>query len=197
MCSDPVSTGTACGPAANWFSAARIATLSAYRADTVRRCSSGSESCVFCSSLLYNESQSTACHAVELLAACPMLESSSYLGVHTLDRAMDKNLQFLVLQFLVLQFLILGKTLGRQQNSGFVQGRRVGQARTRGDLEAHLKHAALALHADILGPLDEPGEVLHRLDVVANTEHLCALLEERVLDLLGCGGSLQSAIEEF
>lgn len=51
----------------------------------------------------------------------------------------------------------------------------------RGDLQAHVQDLALALQADVGGPLDEAGEVAPRLDVLANTEVLRAALNERVL----------------
>ena len=49
------------------------------------------------------------------------------------------------------------------------------------DLEAHVQDLLLALKTDILGPLDETGEVTLGLDVLADTEVTGALLQERVL----------------
>jgi len=50
-----------------------------------------------------------------------------------------------------------------------------------GNLEALHKDGLLSLNADILGPLDETGEVSDWLDVTANSEVLGRLLEEGVL----------------
>lgn len=55
----------------------------------------------------------------------------------------------------------------------------------RRDLEAHVQDLLLALKADVLGPLDEAGEVALGLDILADTEVAAARLEERVLGLLG------------
>ena len=49
------------------------------------------------------------------------------------------------------------------------------------NLEAHVQDLLLALKTDILGPLDETGEVTLGLDVLADTEVTGALLQERVL----------------
>lgn len=51
----------------------------------------------------------------------------------------------------------------------------------RGDLQAHVQNLLLALHADILGPLDEARQVALGLDVLANAEVAGALLNQRVL----------------
>lgn len=50
-----------------------------------------------------------------------------------------------------------------------------------GDLEAHVQDLLLALKTDILGPLDEAGEVTLGLDVLADAEVARALLDEGVL----------------
>lgn len=52
---------------------------------------------------------------------------------------------------------------------------------SRRDLETEAQDLLLALQLNILGPLDEAGQVALRLDVLANTEVARALLEERVL----------------
>ena len=49
-------------------------------------------------------------------------------------------------------------------------------------LEAHVDDLALALKADILGPLHHTGEVATGLDVLADAEVARLLLEERVLN---------------
>ena len=54
----------------------------------------------------------------------------------------------------------------------------------RRDLEAHVQDLLLALKADVLGPLDEAGEVALGLDILADTEVAAARLEERVLQPL-------------
>jgi len=46
------------------------------------------------------------------------------------------------------------------------------------DLKALEKDALLSLDADILGPLDETGEVANWLDVTTDSEVLGGLLEE-------------------
>lgn len=51
----------------------------------------------------------------------------------------------------------------------------------RRDLQPHVEDLLLALKADILGPLDEAREVALGLDVLADTEVLGALLDQRVL----------------
>ena len=51
----------------------------------------------------------------------------------------------------------------------------------RGNLQAHLEDLLLALKTDVLGPLDEAGQVALRLNVLADTEVAGALLDERVL----------------
>lgn len=52
----------------------------------------------------------------------------------------------------------------------------------RGNLQAHLKDLALALEADILGPLHHAGDISLGLDVLADTEVTGSLLDKRVLD---------------
>lgn len=47
-----------------------------------------------------------------------------------------------------------------------------------GDLQSHEEHGLLSLDTDVLGPLDESGEVADGLDVTTDTEVLGALLEE-------------------
>jgi len=54
----------------------------------------------------------------------------------------------------------------------------------RWDLEALVEDDTLSLETNVLGPLDESGQVTSRLDVLANAEVLWLLLEERVGDLL-------------
>ena len=49
------------------------------------------------------------------------------------------------------------------------------------DLESLHKDALLSLNADVLGPLDEAGQVARGLDVTTDTEVLGGLLEERAL----------------
>lgn len=62
----------------------------------------------------------------------------------------------------------------------------------RGDLDAHLENLALALEADILGPLDHAGQVTLGLDVLTYAEVARAALDERVLgSLLGASLSLR------
>jgi hypothetical protein len=51
----------------------------------------------------------------------------------------------------------------------------------RRNLQAHVEDLLLALKTDILGPLDETGEVALGLDVLTDTEVTGTLLEERVL----------------
>jgi len=48
-----------------------------------------------------------------------------------------------------------------------------------------VKDFLLTLKADILGPLDESGEIALGLDILADTEVSGSLLDERVLDFLG------------
>lgn len=50
-----------------------------------------------------------------------------------------------------------------------------------GDLEAEVQDLLLALKANILGPLDEAGQVALGLDILADTEVAGTLLEKRVL----------------
>lgn len=51
----------------------------------------------------------------------------------------------------------------------------------RRNLQAHVQDLLLALKTDILGPLDEAGEVATGLDVLADTEVASALLDKGVL----------------
>lgn len=60
----------------------------------------------------------------------------------------------------------------------------------RGNLQAHVEDLALALKADVLGPLDHTAHVALGLDVLADTEVAWAALEERVLGLLLGGTGL-------
>lgn len=53
--------------------------------------------------------------------------------------------------------------------------------KSRGDLETVLQDLLLSLQTDILGPLDETGEVSLGLDVLSNSEGSRSLLEQRVL----------------
>jgi len=55
----------------------------------------------------------------------------------------------------------------------------------RGNLEAHVENLALALEADVGGPLDHAREVAVRLDVLADTVVTRAALDEGVLRGLG------------
>ena len=57
-----------------------------------------------------------------------------------------------------------------------------------GNLEALHKDGLLSLNADILGPLDETGEVSHRLDVTTDSEVAGVLGEEGAL-LVVLGGT--------
>lgn len=66
----------------------------------------------------------------------------------------------------------------------------------RGDLQAEVQNLLLALKADILGPLDEAGEVALGLDVLANTEVAGAALDERVLSGLLASASLALGVGE-
>lgn len=50
-----------------------------------------------------------------------------------------------------------------------------------GNLETEVQDLLLALQTDVLGPLDETGQVTPGLDVLADTEVAGALLDERVL----------------
>lgn len=52
-------------------------------------------------------------------------------------------------------------------------------------LQALVKDDLLALEPDVLGPLDEAGEVLLRGQVAADAERARLLLEERVLGRSG------------
>lgn len=56
------------------------------------------------------------------------------------------------------------------------------------DLESLVEDTLLALNADVLGPLHEPGEVSLWLDVTSQSEVTGVLLEERVL----CGARASS-----
>jgi hypothetical protein len=56
----------------------------------------------------------------------------------------------------------------------------------RRDLQAHVKDLLLALEADILGPLCHAREVALGLDVLADTEVACPLLDQRVLFVTAC-----------
>jgi len=51
----------------------------------------------------------------------------------------------------------------------------------RGNLETEVQDLLLTLQTDVLGPLDEAGQVALRLNVLADTEIAGALLDERVL----------------
>jgi hypothetical protein len=51
----------------------------------------------------------------------------------------------------------------------------------RGNLQAHVQNLLLALKTDILGPLDEAGQVALGLNVLADAEVAGTLLDERVL----------------
>jgi hypothetical protein len=74
----------------------------------------------------------------------------------------------------------------------------------RRNLQAHVQDLLLALKTDILGPLDEAGEVATGLDVLADTEVARALLDKGVLGSLlaiaslalgvGQGGGLLSGL---
>lgn len=75
---------------------------------------------------------------------------------------------------------ILGEELEGLGSGVAVQGvLELGQRR--GDLQAHVQDLLLALKTDILGPLDEAGQVALGLDVLADTEVAGTLLDERVL----------------
>ena len=75
---------------------------------------------------------------------------------------------------------ILGEELEGLGSGVAVQGvLELGQRR--GDLQAHVQNLLLALKTDILGPLDEAGQVALGLDVLADTEVAGTLLDERVL----------------
>ena len=54
-----------------------------------------------------------------------------------------------------------------------------------GDLESLVEDTLLALNADVLGPLHEPGEVSLWLDVTSQSEVAGVLLKERVLGVAG------------
>ena len=60
------------------------------------------------------------------------------------------------------------------------------------DLKALEKDALLSLDADILGPLDETGEVANWLDVTTDSEVLGALLEEALSSIFSLGVSRNS-----
>jgi hypothetical protein len=51
----------------------------------------------------------------------------------------------------------------------------------RGNLQAHVEDLLLTLKTDILGPLDEAGEVASRLDILTDSEVAGTLLDKRVL----------------
>ena len=57
----------------------------------------------------------------------------------------------------------------------------------RGDLQAHVEDLLLALEADVGGPSDHATDIALGLDVLADTEVLGALLDERVLCALEAG----------
>ena len=54
-----------------------------------------------------------------------------------------------------------------------------------GNLESLKKNSLLTLDADVLGPLDEAGEISLGLDVTTDSKVTSILLEERALNLLG------------
>jgi hypothetical protein len=60
----------------------------------------------------------------------------------------------------------------------------------RRNLQAHVQDLLLALKTDILGPLNEAGEVATGLDVLADTEVAGALLDKGVLGSLLASASL-------
>jgi hypothetical protein len=63
-----------------------------------------------------------------------------------------------------------------------------------GHLQAEVQDLLLALKTDILGPLDEAGEVALGLDVLANTEVAGAALDERVLiEIVSTSNSFQKS----
>ena len=53
-----------------------------------------------------------------------------------------------------------------------------------GDLQSLKKNSLLTLDADVLGPLDEAGEISLGLDVTTDSKVTSILLEKRALDLL-------------
>lgn len=63
------------------------------------------------------------------------------------------------------------------------------------NLESLVKDTLLALNADVLGPLHEPGEVSLWLDVTSQSEVTRVLLEERVLS--GARASSLAALDHF
>ena len=67
----------------------------------------------------------------------------------------------------------LGSSVAVQSGLELSDGRR--------NLQAHVQDLLLALKTDILGPLDEAGQVALGLDVLADTEVAGTLLDERVL----------------
>lgn len=67
----------------------------------------------------------------------------------------------------------LGSGVAVQSSLELSDGRR--------NLQAHVQDLLLALKTDILGPLDEAGQVALGLDVLADTEVAGTLLDERVL----------------
>jgi len=65
------------------------------------------------------------------------------------------------------------------------------------DLKALEKDALLSLDADILGPLDETGEVANWLDVTTDSEVLRGLLEEALSSIFCFGVSRNSNLLSF
>jgi hypothetical protein len=91
---------------------------------------------------------------------------------------------------LLLLLLSLGSVLVEELEglgSGvLVQG--VGElSERRRNLESHAQNLLLSLESNVLGPLDESGEVSLRLDGLTNAVRLGLLLKERVLSILGLG----------
>ena len=96
-----------------------------------------------------------------------VLASTTHLGLSLLllGGRLGNGIKTSLLLLLGLR-AVLVQELEQLSSSVLVEGvRELGDGR--GDLEALAENDLLALKADILGPLDEAGEVLLRLDVLA------------------------------
>ena len=96
------------------------------------------------------------------------------------------SLESLLLHGLVLGLVAVEKL---EELGGLVLVEGLGEdVKSSGHLKTHHKNSLLTLDADILGPLDEAGQVASGLDVTANTEVTGGLLEQGVLLGLGFTG---------
>lgn len=115
-----------------------------------------------------------------------VLDNDGLVGLHGLlafSLGGSSSAETLTLLSLGLGAVLVGE-LEELSSSVLVQG--LGElVNGRGNLQALVEDLLLALKTDVVGPLDEAGDIALGLDVLANTKVLGTLLNERVLRSLG------------